>query len=62
MGGRYHQKYNHVKYHRQKAYGLLTACEISALQMSGKNRNRLESSLSLWTNPVYKTRLSISAR
>ena len=28
---------------------------ISALQMSGKNRNRFESLLSVWTNPVYKT-------
>ena len=28
---------------------------ISALQMSGKNRNRFESPLSVWTNPVYKT-------
>ena len=28
---------------------------ISALQMSGKNRNRFESLLGVWTNPVYKT-------
>ena len=28
---------------------------ISALQMSGKNRNNFESLLGLWTNPVYKT-------
>ena len=28
---------------------------ILALQMSSKNCNRLESPLSVWTNPVYKT-------
>ena len=28
---------------------------ISALQMSGKNRNRFEMLLGVWTNPVYKT-------
>ena len=28
---------------------------ISALQMSGKNRDHFESPLSVWTNPVYKT-------
>ena len=27
---------------------------MSALQMSGENRNRLESPLGVWTNPVYK--------
>ena len=28
---------------------------MSALQMSGKNRNRLEWQLSVWTNLVHKT-------
>ena len=28
---------------------------ISALQMSGKNRNGFESPLGVWANPVYKT-------
>ena len=36
---------------------------MSALQMSGENRNHLESPLGIWTNPVYKiSRASLPAK
>ena len=47
---------NHWKLHSRRYYVFAEreVFWISALQMSGKSRNRFESLLGVWTNPVYK--------
>ena len=49
---------NHLEQVHSRLYMFLRKRRVSwmsALQMSGENRNRLESPLGVWTNPVYKT-------
>ena len=48
---------NHLEQVHSRLYMFLRKRRVlwmSALQMSGENRNRLESPLGVWTNPVYK--------